>query len=35
MIRCILVPLDGSRFAEGALPVALDLARKAHASVRL
>jgi len=35
MIRSILVPLDGSRFSESALPVALDLARKAHASVRL
>ena len=35
MIRSILVPLDGSRFSEMALPVALDLARKAHASVRL
>jgi nucleotide-binding universal stress UspA family protein len=35
MIRSILVPLDGSCFAEGALPVALDLARKAHASMRL
>jgi nucleotide-binding universal stress UspA family protein len=35
MIRSILMPLDGSRFSEMALPVALDLARKAHASLRL
>ena len=35
MIRSILVPLDGSHFSEMALPVAVDLARKAHASVRL
>jgi nucleotide-binding universal stress UspA family protein len=35
VIRSVLVPLDGSHFAESALPVALDLARKARASLRL
>jgi nucleotide-binding universal stress UspA family protein len=35
MFRSILVPLDGSRFSEAALPVAADLARKAHAAMRL
>jgi nucleotide-binding universal stress UspA family protein len=35
MIRSILVPLDGSRFSEMALPVAVDLARKSNASMRL
>lgn len=35
MIRTILVPLDGSRFAESAIPVALGLARRAKASLKL
>jgi nucleotide-binding universal stress UspA family protein len=35
MIRSILVPLDGSRFAEAALPVAERLARDTHSKVRL
>lgn len=35
MIRSILVPLDGSRFSESAIPLALELAGKSHASVRL
>lgn len=35
MIRTILVPLDGSRFAEAALPLAVRLARAAHADVQL
>lgn len=35
MIRSILVPLDGSPFGEQALPLALTLAREAHASVQL
>lgn len=35
MIRSILVPLDGSRFSESALPLALELAGRAHASVHL
>lgn len=35
MIRTILVPLDGSEFAEAALSVARPLARRLHASLRL
>jgi len=35
MYRAILVPLDGSAFGEQALPVALSIARRAGASVRL
>lgn len=35
MIRSIMVPLDGSRFAETALPAARALARSAHADLRL
>lgn len=35
MTRSILVPLDGSRFAEAAIPLARELARKARASVHL
>lgn len=35
MIRSIAVPLDGSRFAETAIPVAARLARTAGASLRL
>ena len=35
MIRTILVPLDGSDFAEHALPLAADLARKANAALHL
>lgn len=35
MTRLILVPLDGSRFAEAAIPLARELARKARASVHL
>jgi nucleotide-binding universal stress UspA family protein len=35
VIRTILVPLDGSRFAEAALPLAVRLARAAHAQLRL
>lgn len=35
MIRSILVPLDGSRFAEAALPLAVRLTRAAHAQLRL
>jgi len=35
MIRSILVPLDGSDFAEHALPIAADLARKAGAVLHL
>jgi nucleotide-binding universal stress UspA family protein len=35
MIRSILVPLDGSPFAEQALPLALSLARRANATVHL
>ncbi|HSL71788.1 MAG TPA: universal stress protein, partial [Longimicrobiales bacterium] len=31
----ILIPLDGSRFSEQALPYALGLAQKAHAVVHL
>lgn len=34
-IQSILVPLDGSRFAEAALPCAVYLAQRAHASIRL
>jgi nucleotide-binding universal stress UspA family protein len=35
MIRSILVPLDGSPFAEHALPLAMTLARRAGASLHL
>ena len=35
MVRSILVPLDGSPFGEHALPLALDLARKAKVSIHL
>ena len=35
MIRTILVPLDGSEFAERALPIAADLGRRHGASLRL
>jgi nucleotide-binding universal stress UspA family protein len=35
MYRSILVPLDGSRFGEHALPLALSLARRAGASLHL
>jgi nucleotide-binding universal stress UspA family protein len=35
VIRSILVPLDGSRFAEAALPLAVRLARAAHGHLRL
>ncbi len=35
MLRTILVPLDGSRFGEHALPLALTLARKAKARIHL
>lgn len=35
MIHDILVPVDGSAFSEHAVPVALDLARRAHARVHL
>ena len=35
MIRTILVPLDGSRFAEAAIPVAVRLAKSAGARLRL
>jgi nucleotide-binding universal stress UspA family protein len=35
MYRAILVPLDGSAFGEQALPVALSIARRADATVRL
>ena len=35
MYRSILVPLDGSTFAEHALPVALNLARRSRATLRL
>jgi len=35
MIRSILVPLDGSVFGEHALPLALDLARKAKVTIHL
>lgn len=35
MIRTILVPLDGSRFAETALPLARELARRTQANLRL
>jgi nucleotide-binding universal stress UspA family protein len=35
MFRSILVPLDGSPFGEHALPVALDLARRARITVHL
>lgn len=35
MYRCILVPLDGSEFAEHALPAALTIARRAAATLDL
>jgi nucleotide-binding universal stress UspA family protein len=35
MIRSILVPLDGSTFGEHALPLALDLARRAKVTLHL
>ena len=35
MFRIILVPLDGSRFAEAALPLAFSLSRKTKANVHL
>lgn len=35
MYRTLMVPLDGSSFAEHALPLALSIARRAGASVRL
>ncbi|MBL8794151.1 MAG: universal stress protein [Planctomycetia bacterium] len=35
MIRTILVPLDGSHFAEQALPLALGVARRANAEIQL
>lgn len=35
MLRTIVVPLDGSRFAETAVPVATELARKAGARLHL
>jgi nucleotide-binding universal stress UspA family protein len=35
VIRAILVPLDGSRFAEAALPLAVRLTRAAHGQLRL
>ena len=35
MIRSILLPLDGSPFSEQAAPLALEVARRAHASLQL
>jgi len=35
MYRTILVPLDGSTFAEHALPLALSLAQRSHAEIHL
>lgn len=35
MLKHIMVPLDGSKFAEQALPLALILARRAHARLHL
>jgi len=35
MYRSLLVPLDGSPFGEHALPLALAIARRAHASIQL
>jgi nucleotide-binding universal stress UspA family protein len=35
MFQSLLVPLDGSRFAEHALPAALTIARRANAKLRL
>jgi nucleotide-binding universal stress UspA family protein len=35
MIRSILVPLDGSEFGEGALPLAMNIARHANATVHV
>lgn len=35
MYRKILVPLDGSKFAESALPLALSLSRRTHADVHI
>ena len=34
MYRSLLVPLDGSAFGEHALPLALDIARRADATLR-
>jgi nucleotide-binding universal stress UspA family protein len=35
MLRTLLVPLDGSRFGEHALPLALTVARKSNAAIHL
>ncbi|CAN5860150.1 universal stress protein [soil metagenome] len=35
MHKVVMVPLDGSRFAEQAMPLALSMARRARASLRL
>jgi nucleotide-binding universal stress UspA family protein len=35
MFTRILVPLDGSRYAEAALPAAVELARRSHGEIRL
>jgi nucleotide-binding universal stress UspA family protein len=35
MYRTVLVPLDGSAFGEHALPLALTIARRAGAAVKL
>lgn len=35
MLKRILVPLDGSQFGKQALPIAIELARQAHASIHL
>jgi len=35
MYRALLVPLDGSTFAEHALPLALGIARRAGAELRV
>src|SRR5947209_15841020 len=34
MYRTILVPLDGSKLAEQALPLAVSIAKRAHANLR-